>query len=236
MNLKKKDNQSILQQYVPIVDSMAQIMGADSEVLLHDVTTPSGSVIACRNAYITGRSEGSPMTALGLQLIKADRNSDRNGVYNYIAKTKDGRRLKCNVIYIRDPEDNELIGMICINTDVTRIEIARNLLDEMIPSDEDPNLSPQKELRGEAQETTDETFFQDLDDVWANLLNKVKETSPGPFSRLSPEERERIIETLDNEGFFMIKGAIDILAKEINKSRYTIYADLRRIRERRLNR
>ena len=47
---------------IPVVRGLAKILGRDYEVNLHDVSIPERSLVLCENGYVTGRSEGGPMT------------------------------------------------------------------------------------------------------------------------------------------------------------------------------
>jgi predicted transcriptional regulator YheO len=47
---------------------------------------------------------------------------------------------------------------------------------------------------------------------------------------MNRSERMQCIEKLEKQGFFNLKGAVQILAREMGKSRYTLYADLRDVR------
>ena len=89
-----------LKPYLPFVSGLANILGGDCEVLLHDTSIPEGSVVACTNTHVTKRKISAPMTAFGRQLMQSEKFSDRDGIYNYHAMTEDGRRLKCSVIYV----------------------------------------------------------------------------------------------------------------------------------------
>ena len=53
-----------------------------------------------------------------------------------------------------------------------------------------------------------------------------------PLEYLTSDERRECIKYLDERGFFKLKGSIDYLAKEMAKSRFTLYADLRAVRKR----
>ena len=53
-----------------------------------------------------------------------------------------------------------------------------------------------------------------------------------PLEYLVSDERRECIKYLDERGFFKLKGSIDYLAKEMAKSRFTLYADLRAVRKR----
>lgn len=239
---RKKGFHSALIPYLPLVDCLAEVIGPDCEVLLHDVSMPEASVIACRNAHITGRRVGSPMTPFGRQLMQSEMHTDRDGIYNYLAMTEDGKKLKCSVIFLRDTEGT-LIGIICVNVDITRAECAKALLDDFVRAGKAiPGTIPDSvKLDGihtaggkngapKPMVVQDEVFYRDLDDVWDHLLNEVKRASPVPLTHLSPAEIEHVIEKLEQEGFFLVKGSINVLAREIGRSRYTIYGYLRRIR------
>ncbi|WP_083258413.1 helix-turn-helix domain-containing protein [Synergistes jonesii] len=52
-----------------------------------------------------------------------------------------------------------------------------------------------------------------------------------PLEYLSSSERRECIKYLDEIGFFQLKGSVETLAKAVNKSRYTLYADLREVRK-----
>lgn len=235
----KKTINSALKPYLPFVSGLANILGGDCEVLLHDTSIPEGSVVACANTHVTGREIGAPMTAFGRQLMQSEKFSDRDGIYNYHAMTEDGRRLKCSVIYLRDKK-NKLIGLICVNIDVSRMEQARKFLDEFINPGKPEKTSPDIGISSSAGEMSlgsakvpplqDEKFYRGLDDVWAHLFQELRTSIDAPLERLSPAELQSVIAKLDQKGFFLIKGSINFLAKELGKSRYTIYGYLKKLK------
>lgn len=226
-----------LKPYLPLVAGLANILGKDSEVLLHDLSIPEASIVACANAHVTGREVGAPMTAFGRYLMQTEDISGNDGIYNYHAMTDDGRRLRCSVIYLRDKK-GKLFGFFCVNTDISKIENARVLLDELLNMTREPlGQSGVTYTKNEVEDTSiqmppiqQEKFYRNLDEVWADLLQELKSSINVPIERLTPAEIQSLIVKLDNEGFFLIKGSINFLAKELNKSRYTIYGYLRKLR------
>lgn len=226
-----------LRPYLPLVAGLANILGKDSEVLLHDVSIPEASIVACANAHVTGREVGAPMTAFGRYLMQTEDISGNDGIYNYHAMTGDGRRLRCSVIYLRDKK-GKLFGFFCVNTDISKIENARVLLDELLNMTQEPlGQSGVTHTKNEFEVTSvqmppiqPEKFYRNLDEVWADLLQELKSSINAPIERLTSAELQSLIAKLDSEGFFLIKGSINFLAKELNKSRYTIYGHLRKLR------
>ena len=87
---------------IPVVRGLAKILGKDYEVNLHDVSIPERSLVLCENGYVTGRSEGGPMTDFGLLMLQSEEYQSREGVFNYLAKNNRGELIKCSCIFIRD--------------------------------------------------------------------------------------------------------------------------------------
>jgi predicted transcriptional regulator YheO len=232
---EKENINPALKSYLPFVKGFAEILGNDCEVLLHDVAIPERSVIACENTHVTGRKLGAPMTALGLQLIQSEEFTDSDGIYNYFTETDDGRKLKCSVIFLRNKK-KKLIGIICINIDVSKVELARSVLDSFliggakIPDNSDN--SPRETGMGfyHKYPLKPEKFYKNLDDVWDRLFQELKISPDAPLDRLSPSELKSIVKKLNADGFFLMKGSINILAQKVKKSRHTIYGYLRKLR------
>jgi len=78
-----------LKPYIALVDFIADSLGPNHEVVLHDVTNINESIVAIRNGEITGREIGGPLTDLSFKLIKEQAHSEKAYVYNY-GKTKSG--------------------------------------------------------------------------------------------------------------------------------------------------
>jgi len=228
MQKKERINPTLL-PYLPFVSAFAKVMGHDCEVLLHDISIPEGSVVACVNTHVTGRKIGAPMTAFGRQLMQSKEFAESDGVYNYHSLTEDGRRLKCSVINLHDKR-GKLVGLICVNIDISKIEEARNFLDEFLGAGETISFDEKKDASTKMPPIQQEKFYRELDEVWAHLHQELKKSVNAPLERLSPAELQHVIAKLDKEGFFLIKGSINFLAKELNKSRFTIYGYLRKIR------
>ena len=55
---------------VPSVDALAATFGRDCEVVLHDVSDLTSSVIAIANGHVTNRRIGSPATDLLVSIVE----------------------------------------------------------------------------------------------------------------------------------------------------------------------
>ena len=54
----------LLKPYMPLVDFLADYLGSNAEVLLHDLTNLEHSIVKIRNGHISGRKEGTPVQTL----------------------------------------------------------------------------------------------------------------------------------------------------------------------------
>jgi len=213
----KNDIHPILQALIPIVEGLAQTFGKNCEVVLHDINIPQNSIVAIANGHVSGRTIGGPMSEYGLATLKkAQFDKDK---INYMKKTSDGRVLKSSLMYVKD-EVGEVIGFLCTNFDISEITVARNILNDMI------DINTQDSL----VESQEESFGSTINEVLSNIVNKNLESFGKPVAFMSKEDKVNIVETLEDKGVFLIKGAVDYVAKVLCVSRYTIYNYLDEIR------
>lgn len=210
------DLHPIMKSLIPLVEGLANTFGNNCEVVLHDIRNPQSSVVAIANGHVTGRTVGSPMSEYGLTDLRKGR-FDKPKV-NYSKKTKDGRILKSTSLYIKDEKD-ELIGYLCINYDISELMIMKNILNDLTNIEEDA-----------FNQESSESYGNTVNDVLSSIVDKTLNAVGKPVAFLSKEEKVNIVQLLDEKGVFLIKGAIDYVAKVLCVSRYTIYNYLDEIR------
>ena len=218
--MKKHEINPKLLEYMDIVKSLGTILGHDCEILLHDASRPESSVIACENTHVSGRALGSPMTDFGLRILKDSNYRSMTGVYNYLATSEDGKILKCGVHFIKDSR-GKIIGFLCVNMDTTKARAAQEMLNELFRVESSLPVPA---------DTYKERFSKDLDDVVLSSISSVKSKLGKNLSELSREENLDVVRELDKCGYFLVKGAMDKLSVEMKKSKFTLYAYLREIR------
>lgn len=198
--------------YVPMVDFIADCMGENTEVVLHDLTDYHQSVVAIRNGHISGRDIGSPITDLSLQVLKTASFEETPYLSNYQGVAKNGHLLKSSTYFIKDDAEN-FVGMLCVNTDYYDITTARQLLVEFIS---------QLKIPSEASIIAENLNMNVHDLVMNNILRICPE-----IERLAPDMQQRekmeIVDKLNEAGTFMIKGAIGYVAEALHVSVPTIY-------------
>lgn len=207
----------ILEAMIPLVEALAQTFGKNCEVVLHDIKNPQNSIIAIANGHVTGRKVGGPMSEYGLATLRKAQ-FDKHKI-NYMKKSNDGRILKSSLMYIKD-EKGELIGFLCVNIDISEITVVKNILNDMFEINTPETSS----------ESHEESFGSTINEVLSNIVDKTLEKFGKPVAFMSKEDKVSIVEALEEKGVFLIKGAVDYVAKVLCVSRYTIYNYLDEIR------
>lgn len=213
----KDDLHPILKSMIPLIEGIANTFGKNCEVILHDIRYPQSSVIAIANGYITGRTVGSPMSEYGLATLRKGQ-FDKHKI-NYSKKTKEGKLLKSTSLFIKD-EDDKLIGFLCINYDISELTITKNIINDMTSIIDTADFD----------ESSEESYGSTVNEMLGSIVNKTLESVGKPVVFISKEEKVKIVQLLDGKGVFLIKGAIDYVAKVLCVSRYTVYNYLDEIR------
>ncbi len=214
--MKRKIN-PFLKCLEPTVDCIADLFGPNCEVVLHDISDLENSIIKIRNGHVTGRKIGGPMTDVGLKQVK---ETDKGilVIGNYNSRTKSGKLLKSNAINIRNPK-GKLVGIICINVDVSdHVELEQKIHKFYKVEDKRKGKLMEEHFEGniwsKAQEIIDETIRE----------------KGVPIHNLTRKERLEIINKLDKEGLFLVKGAMLQVSKSLGVSMPAIYKYLEEIR------
>lgn len=206
----------ILKSMIPLVEGIATTFGKNCEVVLHEINGTRKSIIKIYNGHVTGRTLGSPMLDIGIHALMRDDDKVSN-IVNYKTKSLNGHILKSSTMFIKD-EKNEIIGCMCINIDISQFVVAQNALRELVQTDMDVEL------------TVDDSISNNVNNVLTNIVTQILEATGKPVAYMNKEEKVNIVKNLNEQGAFLIKGAIDYVAKILCVSRYTIYNYLDEIR------
>lgn len=223
-----------------IADYLGSALGPRFEVVLQDLRPGNYCIAHVAGDVVTGRTEGSPLTELGMRIAQSGIWRERDYVAGYLGETSDGRTLFCSTYFVK--EDDDLVGLLCINEDRSAYEglaAAVAGLRGTAPTEldlEHPDELPEHSrfhLVGQdpsptdadrhASGTTVEHFFVSNEDAIDDILRKVCPGHDQGQGSFSPAERERVVEALDRRGFFLMKGTIRIAAERLGCSVPSIY-------------
>jgi predicted transcriptional regulator YheO len=210
-----------LETYIPLVNFIADIIGPHCEVLLHDVIDVQNSVIAIRNGYISGRQLGCPLTDFGLELLENKAYLKQNAIVNYLSRTTGGEKLRSSTYFIKD-EENRLIGMLCVNILISPDnQVVKDLTDKLVNVLFANNVATNTAVQ--ENEKVVESLHSSIENVVESAIGKIIDTYDIPVERMSIDEKTAIVQKLNANGIFKIKGAITKVASTLQTSESTIY-------------
>ncbi len=121
-----------LLRYFPIADYIAAINGKTCEVLIHDVSDLSHSICYIVNGHITGRKVGGSITAYALDLLQKKEYLSKESVTNYTGTTKSGNKILRSSTYFIKRNNDEVIGLLCVNIDITNLLRMQESIDDLL--------------------------------------------------------------------------------------------------------
>jgi predicted transcriptional regulator YheO len=219
MGAKKEDlgDDFIIERLSLIVKAIAKTFGNYCEVVLHDLRQLETSVVAIEHGHVTGRKIGSSVTNLALKSFREIRKNMTDDILlNYKTATKNGKTLKSTTVLIRNKKDVP-VAALCINLDVTQIQTAFSVINELCQTTEK-----------ETQVT--ETFEKDINNTISTIIDEVVSTSGIPLPVMRKKDRLKIVAGLDEQGVFLVKGAIKAVASKLGVSKFAVYSYLDEIR------
>ena len=200
---------SILKTYFPVADMIAGTFGSSCEAVVHDLSQPENSVVYVANGSVTGRQVGQSFDHLVRQvLLNKDFKNDR--VTNYMFESSDGRKIKSSSALIRDGDGN-VIGMICVNCDLTACQMMQAPLQSFLSA-------------GQEEPEAEKDVDQDVMAVIDELILKIIGTAD--VKNMTRKKSVELVRFMDEKGIFLVKGAMDKVAALMGVSRVTIYSYL----------
>ena len=199
-----------LEKYFVIADMIQETNGETCEVIIHDLTKSESIVAYAANGVVTGQKAGQDSDYFVKQVLS--RNLENDHLSNYFFKTADEKVVKSSSALIRD-QDGEVIGMLCINIDITMIQNVNIMLMNYL------------NLKTESGSVTGEPDVpQNVMSVIDKLIVSVIGTAD--TRGLSRAKCVELIRHMDEKGIFLVKGAMDKVAELMGVSRVTIYSYL----------
>jgi predicted transcriptional regulator YheO len=198
---------------------ITSVFGDRCEVVIHDFSDLKKSLVHIEGK-VTNRSLNSSIPDMLYRLIKefGDEAPDKFG---YKSTTEDGKILKCSTHMVRNDE-GKLEGCICINFNVTDFAFLASAFNDFTFTSNNPaNAS------GTNQNGNQTTFAESME---SSIDFAVADYGKIP-SMMDKSDKLTVIQKLDKDGVFMIKGSVDYLARVFGASRYTIYNYLKQIRD-----
>lgn len=214
-------NQMILKKYIRIAKFIADINGPDCEVLVHDLKNIKESIIFVANGHITGREVGGGITDYALSIITKDNYRTKDSVVNYIGRSNEGKITRSSTYYIKD-DNEELIGLLCVNYDISKLLKMKNDIDYLINLNND--LQDDNILENFSNHKND-SVDKFLDDSIRRCI--LESDSDVPINEV--ENIKNPINIMYKLGIFNIKDSVNSVANLFNLSPQTIYRYIQKL-------
>lgn len=201
----------LLKQYIPLANFIAQVCGNQCEVVLRDYVEDTSTILHIVNGRLSDRSVGDTLSGYGLHKIMKGNWRDCDSVSNYIIINETNQRVfRASVFYIK--MDEELIGLLCVNYDLTEFLQHRDFYQNEI-------------LYGlpDAQTQSREYFNESLDSILDGIIRNVFITWDRSIPVNRVEQEGNPIRQLSQLNVFSYKGAVNRVAELLGLSPQTVY-------------
>ncbi len=210
-----KTDYAILNSYKILAEGLAEYLGDGCEIVIHSLDNLEHSVIKIINGQHTGRKEGSPITDLGLSMIKSLSENESKRHMAYFNKTMDGIPLKSCSIAITG-EKGYIIGLLCINF-YLNIPISDLLENFNFNTSENHNT------------VFAESFVEDVDELFKVSLKEASDIVYNDRNITTSNKNKEIICILNDKGIFNFKDSVVKIANMMGISKNTVYMHIRNI-------
>ncbi len=197
------NRKTLFQNAEAVARGLSEFFGESIEVVVHDFADPDRSIRAIYG-NLTGRRVGDPAPET-LRRHWA-RGED---LHNYSAQTRDGRPLKASTVFLRDGSGS-IIGALSLNYDLTETLLLSNSLER---------FSRRIRSAAEAAPIVGNGVGGQIERAFAEAADAVGRPAP----LMARAQKVRVVHDLERRGIFLIKGAVDEVARLLGVSRYTVY-------------
>ena len=234
--------------YLPLMDFFAELLGPRTEVVLHDTSDLSRSIVALTNGHVSGRSVGGPATDLVLKVLQNHEHDDRDYLANYLAESRTGGTFRSSTFFIRDA-GGDVVGMLCLNIDDEPLARARDLLVAItattgLVKGAGPGGAPGAATGGSgatgatgaatahpAAAPVAERLSMNVDELALDGVARIVAAQGVEPHRMTPDEKVAAVREIERAGVFLLKGAVAQVAEALHVSEPTVYRYVRQVRQ-----
>ena len=201
-----------VRRFLPMVDFLEQILGKNSEIVLHDFSDPDHAIVDIRNA-----------TDLALKIMHDPKYRDLPFITGYEGRGAGGKTLESATYFIR--ENDEIVGMLCVNTDLSTVRSINAMAQQLMacfdaaPTRTEPAPIEVESLSESTQELIDRSIAELLSARGLDVAS------------LGQSDRVDVIRHLNGNGVFMLKGAVACAATALGISEPSVYRYLQKVRK-----
>lgn len=210
-----------INKFVPIADFLGEVLGSNTEIIIHDLTNYNKSIVHIIHGELSGRKIGDPITDLVIEFIANESKGNKNFISNYNSKTIDGRLLYSSTFFIRD-DLNEIVGALCLNSDYHDVKKSISFLTSLLPNYVDDKILSLNNIK--------ENLNSDPQELTLNKIDTIINEFDIIPNRMTTEEKTEVITALNDCGVFNIRGSVQEVATKLQMSEPSIYRYIKKIK------
>lgn len=216
----------IMEHYKALVEFLGNVLGKNCEIALLDLREDKQCITAIANGHISGRTVGSPVTDLALNIVASGSWKTSDCQCNYFGLTKDNRSLRSSTFFIKN--DNEILGMLCMNIDDNQYF---DIMEKFLHLAGIPDSAIKPEMMEKTVSPCQENFSTSITETIDCIVDNFCAKYQVPVTHLTRSERLALVERLHNNGVFLIKGALSMVAERMQCSEATVYRYLSKLQK-----
>jgi predicted transcriptional regulator YheO len=147
-------------------------------------------------------------------------NGDRDE-YGFINKSFPGMVLRTSVLFIRN-RTKKPIGCFCIHHNIIHIQMLVSFLEEFTRSGSLEDENEPVEVRYAGGKTYSASDIQGFMDTIVSEF-AIERLGKNSFTALEKTDKIALIAELDSRGIFLVKGAVNLVARHLNISKFSVY-------------
>lgn len=210
-----------IKKFTSIADFLGEVLGSNTEIILHDLTNYEHSIVHIINGHISGRKIGDSITDLVLDFMINESKGNKQFICNYNSKTVGDRLLYSSTYFIRD-EKNSIVGALCLNSDYYEVKKSLSFLTSLLPNYVDDKILTLNNIKENLNSNPQELTLNKIDAI-INQFDVVP-------SRMTTEEKTEVITALNDCGIFNIRGSVQEVANKLQMSEPSIYRYIKKIK------
>ncbi|MCX3310979.1 PAS domain-containing protein [Pantoea vagans] len=209
-NFSVKDHEHMT-SYFRLADMVADLVGPHCEVVIHSFESLENSVVKIVNGHHTGRIIGSPITDMGLKMLRLFTQTGEVNSKSYFTRSPAGHYLKSTTCVIAG-ENNKPIGLFCVNINLS------TPFNEILST-----LTPEIKLN----RVLHENFSNNTQDVIEQAVQDIMNEISGDATINKKMRNKAVIYQLYENGIFELKESTTVVAEKLGITRHAVYKYLR---------
>ncbi len=232
-SVRPSETEVILKTLTTLVEPLAALLPGECEVVLHDLSDLSRSIVAI-SGNLTGRKVGGPAPD---SLMLAREKGSFSTSLGHSIRHSDGHELRSSTLIFRDAS-GAAVAALCVNNDTKDWAAALKLVRSMLPwtggeprgSDQHGSDQHGSDQLGSTREGTKESL-RDVDDLAREVLTRALASIDIPVDLMHKRHKLAVVRELNESGYFLLRESVETAAQALGVTRFTIYNYLNELGE-----